>query len=96
MITVPPGTESGLKIRLKGQGGAGRSGAPPGDLLVTFQVQPDRFFRYAGRSVTPINLAQAVFGTRSGQDVDGKKVVLRISRSSRDASSDSRRRYREG
>jgi molecular chaperone DnaJ len=82
MITVPPGTESGLKIRLMGQGGAGRSGAPPGDLLVTFQVQPDRFFRREGLDVicdVSINLAQAVFGTRLRvKTLDAKKVVLKI------------------
>jgi molecular chaperone DnaJ len=82
MITVPPGTESGLKIRIKGQGGGGRSGAPPGDLLVTFQVQPDRFFRREGLDVicdVSINLAQAVFGTRLRvKTLDGKKVVLKI------------------
>src|SRR2546427_5141585 len=36
MITVPSGTETGLKIRLKGQGGAGEGGAGPRDLVVTF------------------------------------------------------------
>jgi len=82
MISVPPGTESGLKIRLKGQGGAGGGGAAAGDLLVTFQVQPDRFFRREGVDVVcdvSINLAQAVFGTRLRvRTLDGKKVVLRI------------------
>ncbi|MGQ0703367.1 MAG: molecular chaperone DnaJ [Gemmatimonadales bacterium] len=82
MITVPPGTESGLKIRLKGQGAAGRNGGPPGDLLVTFQVQPDRFFRRERLDVicdVTINLAQAVMGTRLRvRTLDGKKVVLKI------------------
>jgi molecular chaperone DnaJ len=82
MITVPSGTESGLKIRIKGQGAAGRNGTPPGDLLVTFQVQPDRFFRREGLDVVcdvTINLAQAVMGTRMRvRTLDGKKVVLKI------------------
>ena len=34
-ITVPPGTESGTRIRMRGQGQAARAGAPAGDLLVT-------------------------------------------------------------
>lgn len=82
MITVPPGTEDGLKIRIKGQGGPGRNGAPPGDLLVTFRVEPDRFFRRDGLDVicdVSINLAQAVLGTRLRvKTLDGKKVVLKI------------------
>jgi molecular chaperone DnaJ len=82
MISVPPGTESGLKIRLKGQGGSGEGGAAPGDLLVTFLVEPDRFFRREGLDIVcdvSINLAQAVLGTRIRvKTIDGKKVVLKI------------------
>jgi molecular chaperone DnaJ len=82
MITVPPGTESGLRIRLKGQGAAGRNGTPAGDLLVTFQVQPDRFFRREGLDVVcdvTINLAQAILGTRLRvRTLGDKKVVLKI------------------
>lgn len=82
MITVPPATETGTKVRLKGQGTPGRAGAPAGDLLVTFQVQPDRFFRREGLDLVcdvPLNLAQALLGSRiSVRTLDGKKVVLRI------------------
>lgn len=82
LITVPPGTETGAKVRLRGQGQAAAPGAPSGDLLVTFQVQPDRFFKREGLDVigeVPINLAQAVLGTRLRvRTLDGKKVVLRV------------------
>ena len=82
MITVPPGTDTGTRIRIRGQGAAGRSGTPPGDLLVTFRVQPDRFFRRDGLEVicdVSINLAQAAFGTRLRvKTLDGKRVVLKI------------------
>ncbi|HUQ82578.1 MAG TPA: J domain-containing protein, partial [Gemmatimonadaceae bacterium] len=44
-IAVPPGSDTGTKIRLKGQGGRGSAGAPPGDLLITLNVQPDRFYK---------------------------------------------------
>ncbi len=81
-ITVPAATETGTKVRLKGQGEPSRPGGPPGDLIVTFQVQPDRFFRREGLDViceVPINLAQAVLGTRLRvRTLDGKKVMLRI------------------
>jgi molecular chaperone DnaJ len=82
-ITVPPGVEDGTRMRLRGQGGpAQQPGEPAGDLIVTFQVQPDRFFRRDGLdlvSEVPINVAQAVLGTRIRvRTIDGKKVVLRI------------------
>jgi molecular chaperone DnaJ len=81
-ITVPPATETGSRIRLRGQGGAGRTGIPAGDLVITFQVQPDRFFRREGLDIicdVPINMAQAALGTRLRvRTLDGKKVMLRI------------------
>ena len=79
---MPPGTETGSRVRLRGQGQPGRAGAAAGDLLVTFQVQPDRFFHRDGLDIVcevPLNLAQAVLGTRLRvRTLDGKKVVLRI------------------
>lgn len=82
MIDVPPGTDSGTKLRLKGHGPRSRSGAPAGDLLVSFQVEPDHFFARDGldvHCVVPINVAQAMLGTRlKVRTLDAKHVVLRI------------------
>jgi DnaJ-class molecular chaperone with C-terminal Zn finger domain len=81
-ITVPPATESGQRIRLRGQGERAPGGGPPGDIIIAFQVQPDRFFRRDGLDVVcevPLNLAQATLGTRIRvRTLDGKKVMLRI------------------
>lgn len=77
MITVPPGTDDGTRMRLKGQGPKGK-----GDLVVQFQVEADRFFRREGTdviSVVPINLAQALLGSRiKVRTLDGRHVVLRV------------------
>ncbi len=77
MITVQPGTEDGARVRLKGQGAKGR-----GDVVVVFQVEPDRFFRREGLDVVcvvPINLAQAMLGSKiKVKTLDGKRVVLRL------------------
>jgi molecular chaperone DnaJ len=82
MITVPPGTDNGTKIRLKGQGEHGPGGTPAGDLLVTFTVQPDKFFHRDGLDIhcdVKLNLAQAVLGAAlQVRTVDGKKVRIRI------------------
>src|SRR5262245_60780596 len=51
MITVAPGVDTGTKIRLKGQGGRGNRNGPTGDLLITFQVDPDRFFKREGLDI---------------------------------------------
>ncbi len=82
IITVPSGTETGTRVRMRGQGESGKSGTPPGDLIITFQVQPDRFFRREGLDIVcevPLNIAQAALGTRLRvRTLDGKKVMLRI------------------
>src|SRR4051812_46148583 len=82
LITVPPGVDTGSKIRLKGQGGKGSSDGPPGDLLITFNVQPDKFYQREGLDVIatiPINIAQATLGSKvSVTTLDGKKVLIKI------------------
>ncbi|HEX7241945.1 MAG TPA: molecular chaperone DnaJ [Longimicrobiaceae bacterium] len=81
-ITVPAGVEAGSKIRLSGQGEKGPGGGPAGDLVITFRVQPHHFFTREGMDLVctvPINLAQAVLGSRvKVKTVDGARVVLRI------------------
>lgn len=82
MISVPPGSDTGTKVRLKGQGGKGANGGPAGDLIVEFVVQPDRFFKREGKDLVatvPLNIAQATLGSRiSVRTIDEKKVALRI------------------
>jgi len=82
MITVPPLTESGAKVRLRGQGQPGRAGGPAGDLIIVFTVEPDRFFQREGLDLlceVPVNLAQALLGTRLRvRTLDGKKIVLKV------------------
>jgi molecular chaperone DnaJ len=66
-LNVPAGVDTGSKLRLSGQGEKGSAGAPPGDLLVTFRVQPHHFFRRDALDVhctVPINVAQAALGSR--------------------------------
>jgi len=82
LLTVPAGVDTGSKLRLSGQGERGAAAAPAGDLIVTFKVQPHRFFRRDGLDIhvsVPINLAQATLGSRIRvRTIDGKKVALRI------------------
>ena len=81
-VTVPEGTDTGTKIRLRGQGGHGSKSGPPGDLIINFTVQPDRFYKREGLDLiatVPINIAQATLGSKVNvKTPDGKKVSLRI------------------
>ena len=81
MIDVPSGSDAGTRLRLKGQGPKG-PGGQAGDLIVSFQIEDDRFFSRDGNDVhatIPINLAQAALGTRiKVRTLDGKHVVLKV------------------
>ena len=76
-VEIPAGAEDGARLRRKNQGPKGR-----GDLIVQIQVAPDRFFRREGLDligVVPINLAQALLGSRiKVKTLDDKRVVLRV------------------
>jgi molecular chaperone DnaJ len=82
LVNVPPGVDTGSKIRLKGQGGKGNANGPPGDLVITFNVLPDTFYKRDGLDViatVPLNIAQATLGTKiSVKTLDGKKVAIKI------------------
>ena len=82
MLAVPSGVDTGSKLRVSGQGEKGHGGAPAGDLIVNFKVAPDNFFQRDGLDVTstiPINIAQAVLGSKVRvRTLDDKKVALKI------------------
>ena len=50
-VRIPPGTADGGVIRLAGQGGKGRSGTAPGDLLLKVRVAQDPRFRVQGKDL---------------------------------------------
>jgi len=50
-ITVPAGVETGSRLRLRGQGNAGRAGAPPGDMYIVIEVIPHPMYRRDGRNI---------------------------------------------
>ena len=81
-VRIPAGIEDGEKIRLRGKGEPGVSGGAPGDLYLTIQIKPDRFFRRDGLDIhctVPIKVVQAMLGTRIRvRTVHGKKVELAI------------------
>lgn len=64
-VKVPPGVEDGTRIRYAGEGDAGRSGAPKGDLYVVLSIRAHDFFERHGQDlycVVPISFPQAALG----------------------------------
>lgn len=66
-VAIPPGTEDGQVLRLRGKGGEGIGGGAPGDALIAVEVRPHPFFTRKGDDIElelPITLAEAVLGAR--------------------------------
>ena len=65
-VRIPAGVEDGQRIRLKGRGGAGRNGGPPGDLYVVVHVAPAPAVRAHGASdltlTVPVTFPEAALG----------------------------------
>ncbi|GBQ24152.1 molecular chaperone DnaJ [Acetobacter estunensis NRIC 0472] len=64
-VKIPPGIENGQVLRLRGKGGAGVQGGPPGDALITITVTPDARYTREGQDLRqrlPVDLRTAVLG----------------------------------
>jgi DnaJ-class molecular chaperone len=66
-VVIPAGTHDGQVLRLRGKGGEGIGGGPPGDALVEIEVRPHAFFTRQGDDIhleLPISLTEAVLGAK--------------------------------
>ena len=64
-VTIPPGTDEGRVLRLKGQGMQGIGGGVDGDAYVEIFVDPDQVFRREKNHIhidMPVTLGKAVLG----------------------------------
>ena len=67
VVKIPPGIESGAKLRLRGQGEPGEKNAPRGDLTIHVAVDPHPYFNREGRNLTvevPVTIAEAALGAK--------------------------------
>jgi molecular chaperone DnaJ len=80
-VKVPPGVDTGDRVRLGGEGEAGRNGGPPGDLYVEIHVREHPIFERDGDNLScevPVSFATAALGgTVAVPTLDGD-VLLRI------------------
>ena len=64
-VKVPAGVDDGDRIRLSGEGEAGRNGGPSGDLYVEIRIQPHKIFEREGSNLAceiPVSIATATLG----------------------------------
>ena len=64
-VKIPPGVDNGDRIRLSGEGEAGRNGGPAGDLYVEVQVRAHEIFEREGEHLScevPVSFVTATLG----------------------------------
>ncbi len=80
-VKVPAGVDTGDRIRLGGEGEAGRNGGPPGDLYVEINVREHDIFERDGEHLScevPVSFATAALGgTVEVPTLDGD-VTLKV------------------
>lgn len=64
-IKIPPGVDSGSKLRVSGEGEAGTKGGPPGDLYIVIHVRSHEIFERLNNDLVceiPLNFVQVALG----------------------------------
>ncbi len=78
-VRIPPGAQSGSRLRVPGKGNAGSMGAPAGDLYITTRVEPHPFFRREGDNIeikVPITVTEASLGAKvEVPTIDGRTLL---------------------
>jgi len=78
-VRIPPGAQSGSRLRVGGKGNAGRMGGASGDLYITVRVEPHVFFRRDGDDIhiqVPVTVSEAGLGAKiEVPTIDGRALL---------------------
>jgi molecular chaperone DnaJ len=78
-LQIPPGVNTGSRLRLRGEGEEGERGGPPGDLYVIIYVEPHEFFEREEDDIicrVPIPFTMAALGGEiEVPTLDGAKKI---------------------
>jgi molecular chaperone DnaJ len=81
-VTIPPGVDTGTRIRISGEGELGKRGAGNGDLYIFVEVQKDKLFEREESNIfcqIPISITTAILGGDVDvPTIEGKKARLNI------------------
>tara|TARA_B100001250_G_scaffold160001_1_gene137411 strand:+ start:7905 stop:9032 length:1128 start_codon:yes stop_codon:yes gene_type:complete len=81
MVKVPPGVDTGDRIRLAREGEAGQNSGPPGDLYVDIDVLSHSIFNRDGQDLKcdiPISFADAALGNTIKVPTLDKQISLKV------------------
>ncbi len=80
-VKIPPGVQTGSKVRLAGQGAAGPHGGPPGDLYIETEVAEHPFVRREGDDLymdLPVTVPEALLGAEVKVPTFQGEVTVRV------------------
>lgn len=81
-VNIPPGVDTGTRIRLAGKGEAGPFGSPPGDLYIFIHIKRHNVFEREGTTLVtrvPIAFTTAALGGEIEiPGLDGERIVIDI------------------
>ncbi|MBN1485018.1 MAG: J domain-containing protein [Chloroflexia bacterium] len=81
-VKIPPGVDSGSRVRMAGQGGGGAGGAPAGDLYLVVEIPTHPRFERSGDDLhvqVPVDLYTLLLGGEAHvPTLKGKELRLRI------------------
>lgn len=80
-VRIPPGADTGSRLRVQGQGSPGPNNAPAGDLLIETHVRPHKYFRRSGLDLSldlPVTLDEAYNGASIDVPTPDGMVSLRV------------------
>lgn len=78
---IPPGVDDNSKVRIAGKGNAGKCGGYPGDLIITINVSPHKFFKRDGANLEillPVTYLEAAMGAKVEVPTLDGKTLLKI------------------
>jgi molecular chaperone DnaJ len=78
-VRIPPGVNTGSRVRVPGKGNAGIGGGPPGDLYIVTEVEPHPFFERKGDNIyikVPVTVTEAALGAKiEVPTIDGPSTI---------------------
>lgn len=81
-VKIPPGVDTGSRVRVSGKGGAGAGGGPAGDLYIRVVVRPHPLIERRGDDLyvdLPVTVGEAISGAAIEVPTpDGTKVRVRV------------------
>ncbi len=84
-VAIPPGVETGTKIRLRDKGAPSPNGGPAGDLILLIKVSDHPHFQRHGQNlhlVLPVSIAEATLGAKIDVPTPSGTVTLTIPKGS--------------